>query len=34
MTNTPTSLADSSLALFSLAISSSDPWPFSLLLLL
>ncbi|KAG8661816.1 hypothetical protein MANES_01G041151v8 [Manihot esculenta] len=32
MTNIPTSLTDSSLALFSLAISASDPWPFPLIL--
>ncbi|CAA7403707.1 unnamed protein product [Spirodela intermedia] len=29
MSNIPRSLCDSSLALFSLTISSSDPWPFS-----
>ncbi|KAH7692687.1 hypothetical protein IHE45_01G082300 [Dioscorea alata] len=31
MSNIPTSLCDSSLTLFHLTISSSDPWPFSLL---
>ncbi|TYI69046.1 hypothetical protein E1A91_D08G127700v1 [Gossypium mustelinum] len=31
--NLPTSLTDSSFTLFKLAISSSDPCPFSLLLL-
>ncbi|KAF2914362.1 hypothetical protein BRADI_3g30655v3 [Brachypodium distachyon] len=30
MSNVPTSLRDSSLTVFRLAISSSDPWPFSL----
>nr|XP_016491175.1 PREDICTED: uncharacterized protein LOC107810858 [Nicotiana tabacum] len=30
MSNVPSSLTDSSLSLFNLAISSSDPWPFSL----
>ncbi|KAK6936630.1 Small auxin-up RNA [Dillenia turbinata] len=32
MSNIPTSLRDSSLTLFLLAISASDPWPFSLTL--
>ncbi|KAH7668513.1 hypothetical protein IHE45_11G015500 [Dioscorea alata] len=30
MSNIPTFLCNSSLTLFHLAISSSDPWPFSL----
>ena len=30
MSNIPRSLTDSSLTLFNLAISASDPWPFSL----
>ncbi|PIN22931.1 hypothetical protein CDL12_04368 [Handroanthus impetiginosus] len=29
MSNIPRSLTDSALALFKLAISASDPWPFS-----
>ncbi|KAE8694680.1 Auxin-responsive protein SAUR32 [Hibiscus syriacus] len=29
MSNVPSSLTDSSFTLFKLAISSSDPWPFS-----
>ena len=29
MANVPASLRDSSLTVFRLAISSSDPWPFS-----
>jgi hypothetical protein len=29
MSNVPTSLGDSSLTVFRLAISSSNPWPFS-----
>ncbi|CAA6656369.1 unnamed protein product [Spirodela intermedia] len=29
MSNVPRCLCDSSLALFNLAISGSDPWPFS-----
>lgn len=29
MSNVPTSLRDSPLTVFRLAISSSDPWPFS-----
>ncbi|KAF7816643.1 auxin-responsive protein SAUR32-like [Senna tora] len=33
MTNIPTSLTDSSLTLFNLTISASDPWPFSLVFL-
>ncbi|ESW08488.1 hypothetical protein AAZX31_04G212000 [Glycine max] len=33
MSNIPRSLTDSSLTLFNLAISSSDPWPFSLVFL-
>lgn len=32
MSNVPTSLHDSSLPVFRLAISSSNMWPFSLLL--
>ncbi|KAG4117715.1 hypothetical protein ERO13_A12G247200v2 [Gossypium hirsutum] len=33
MSNVPRSLTDSSLTLFKLAISSSDPWPFPLVFL-
>ncbi|KAG2708578.1 hypothetical protein I3843_05G181300 [Carya illinoinensis] len=32
MSNIPRSLTDSSLTLFNLVISASDPWPFSLVL--
>ncbi|WOG90899.1 hypothetical protein DCAR_0310146 [Daucus carota subsp. sativus] len=30
MTNIPTSLTNASFTLFKLAISSSNPWPFSI----
>ncbi|ONI25728.1 hypothetical protein PRUPE_2G317000 [Prunus persica] len=33
MSNIPRSLTDSALTLFNLAISASDPWPFSFIFL-